>query len=190
MNGFQAGEVEYPAVTKAEDSITFKVYGLSPIAIGWKEAGNDSTGDGGDNDNSGDNGNDGDDNNNGSDDGSNNGNDGNDNSNGSNGSNGSGNNSNNSGSDNNGNNNNGSGNTGNNNANNGGSNGNSSNGISNNNGNNGSNKPTTAADRAKVPATGDRSSVTQYMLLTAAAFSILLVLYFKRKNNLARDPRD
>ena len=184
MNGFQAGEVEYPAVTKAEDSITFKVYGLSPIAIGWKEAGNDSTGDGGDNDNSGDNGNDGDDNNNGSDDGSNNGNDSNDNSNGS------GNNSNNSGSDNNGNNNNGSGNTGNNNANNGGSNGNSSNGISNNNGNNGDNKPTTAADRAKVPATGDRSSVTQYMLLTAAAFSILLVLYFKRKNNLARDPRD
>ncbi len=108
MNGFQAGEVEYPAVTKAEDSITFKVYGLSPIAIGWKEAGNDSTGDGGDDDNSGDNGNDGDDNNNGSDDGSNNGNDGSDNSNGSNGS---GNNSNNSGSDNNGNNNNGSGNT-------------------------------------------------------------------------------
>ena len=184
MNGFQAGEAEYPAVTKTEDSITFKVYGLSPIAIGWKEAGNDSTGDGGDNDNSGDNGNDGDDNNNGSDDGSNNGNDN------SNGSNGSGNNSNNSGSDNNGNNNNGSGNTGNNNANNGGSNGNSSNGISNNNGNNGDNKPTTAADRAKVPATGDRSSVTQYMLLTAAAFSILLVLYFKRKNNLARDPRD
>lgn len=164
MNGFQAGEVEYPAVTKTEDSITFKVYGLSPIAIGWKEAGNDSTGDGGD-----------DDNNNGSDDGSNNGNDNN---------NGSG------GDNNNGSDNNGSGNTGNNNANNGGSNGNSSNGISNNNGNNGSKTPTSAADRVKAPATGDRSSITQYMLLATAAFCVLLVLYFRRKNNLARDPRD
>ena len=150
MNGFQAGEVEYPAVTKTEDSITFKVYGLSPIAIGWKEAGNDSTGDGGDDDNNNGSGGD---NNNGSD-------------------------------------NNGSGNTGNNNANNGGSNGNSSNGISNNNGNNGSKTPTSAADRVKAPATGDRSSITQYMLLATAAFCVLLVLYFRRKNNLARDPRD
>lgn len=37
MNGFQAGDVEYPAVTKSENGITFKVYGLSPISIGWEE---------------------------------------------------------------------------------------------------------------------------------------------------------
>lgn len=37
MNGYRAGEVEYPAVTKTDDGIRFKVYGLSPIAVGWQE---------------------------------------------------------------------------------------------------------------------------------------------------------
>lgn len=39
MNGHHAGEVEYPAVEKTDQGIRFKVYGLSPIAIGWTEAG-------------------------------------------------------------------------------------------------------------------------------------------------------
>ncbi|MCI9657371.1 MAG: hypothetical protein HFI14_02030 [Lachnospiraceae bacterium] len=38
MNGFRAGDVEHPKVTKTKDGIMFKVYGLSPISIGWKEA--------------------------------------------------------------------------------------------------------------------------------------------------------
>ena len=38
MNGFHAGDVEYPAVTKTDNGITFRVYGLSPIAVGWKAA--------------------------------------------------------------------------------------------------------------------------------------------------------
>lgn len=37
MNGCRAGEVEHPAVTKTDDGIRFKVYGLSPIAVGWQE---------------------------------------------------------------------------------------------------------------------------------------------------------
>lgn len=37
MNGYRAGEVEHPAVTKTDDGIRFKVYGLSPIAVGWQE---------------------------------------------------------------------------------------------------------------------------------------------------------
>ncbi len=44
MNGFYAGDVEYPTVTKTENGITFKVYGLSPIAIGWEEATSNPTG--------------------------------------------------------------------------------------------------------------------------------------------------
>lgn len=39
MNGHKAGEVEYPAVTKTESGIRFKVYGLSPISVGWTKAG-------------------------------------------------------------------------------------------------------------------------------------------------------
>ncbi|XCP84543.1 MBG domain-containing protein [Roseburia hominis] len=38
MNGHQAGEVEYPAVTKTADGISFKVNGLSPISVGWTKA--------------------------------------------------------------------------------------------------------------------------------------------------------
>ena len=37
MNGHYAGETEYPEVTKTEDGIQFKVYGLSPISVGWKQ---------------------------------------------------------------------------------------------------------------------------------------------------------
>ena len=37
MNGNHAGETEYPEVTKTEDGIQFKVYGLSPISVGWKQ---------------------------------------------------------------------------------------------------------------------------------------------------------
>lgn len=39
MNGHKAGEIEYPSVTKTADGIEFKVNGLSPIAVGWSEAG-------------------------------------------------------------------------------------------------------------------------------------------------------
>ncbi len=46
MNGHYVGDVEYPEVTKTEKGITFKVYGLSPIAIGWKGVNSSSFGDG------------------------------------------------------------------------------------------------------------------------------------------------
>ena len=36
VNGRKAGDLEYPAVTKTDEGIQFKVYGLSPISIGWK----------------------------------------------------------------------------------------------------------------------------------------------------------
>ena len=39
MNGNRAGEVEYPSVTETEEGVSFRVYALSPIALGWKEAG-------------------------------------------------------------------------------------------------------------------------------------------------------
>ncbi|WP_300800063.1 MBG domain-containing protein [uncultured Acetatifactor sp.] len=38
MNGHRAGEAEYPAVEKTAEGIRFKVYGLSPISVGWKDA--------------------------------------------------------------------------------------------------------------------------------------------------------
>lgn len=67
MNGFKTGEIEYPTVSKTENGITFKVYGLSPIAIGWREVNNDSSGNGSDdNDNDSGNNNGNDTNNNGS----------------------------------------------------------------------------------------------------------------------------
>lgn len=47
MNGFVAGDVEYPTVAKTESGITFKVYGLSPVAVGWKEINGGSSGDNG-----------------------------------------------------------------------------------------------------------------------------------------------
>ncbi len=46
MNGFRAGDVEHPAVTKTNSGITFKVYGLSPIAVGWEKADSSSSGGG------------------------------------------------------------------------------------------------------------------------------------------------
>ena len=36
MNGMEAGEVEYPSVTKTDGGVQFRVYSLSPISIGWK----------------------------------------------------------------------------------------------------------------------------------------------------------
>lgn len=44
MNGFYVGDVEYPAVTKTEKGITFKVHGLSPVAVGWTRAQDNSAG--------------------------------------------------------------------------------------------------------------------------------------------------
>lgn len=41
MEVFLAGDVEYPAADKTEKGITFKVNGLSPIAVGWKAADNE-----------------------------------------------------------------------------------------------------------------------------------------------------
>lgn len=46
MNGFRAGDIEYPSVTKTNSGITFKVYGLSPVAIGWKDIKSNSSGGG------------------------------------------------------------------------------------------------------------------------------------------------
>ncbi len=37
MNGHKAGEIEYPAVTTADDSLRFTVNGLSPIMVAWQE---------------------------------------------------------------------------------------------------------------------------------------------------------
>ncbi len=46
MNGHKAGEIEYPSVTKTGEGLEFKVNGLSPISVGWSEAGklNDPSG--------------------------------------------------------------------------------------------------------------------------------------------------
>lgn len=53
MNGFLAGDVEYPDADKTEKGISFKVKGLSPIAVGWKEADSGSSGGNGDGSGSG-----------------------------------------------------------------------------------------------------------------------------------------
>ena len=37
LNGMKAGEIEYPAVTKVEGGIQFKVSTLSPVSVGWTE---------------------------------------------------------------------------------------------------------------------------------------------------------
>lgn len=37
VNGMKAGEMEYPAVTKTEAGIQFRVLSLSPVAVAWKE---------------------------------------------------------------------------------------------------------------------------------------------------------
>lgn len=179
MNGFQAGDIEYPDVAKTEKGIEFKVKGLSPIAIGWKEVKDDSNG-GSDNNGNGDN--------NGS-----GGNNGNVDNNGS-GGNGNGNNggNDNNGSDNNGGNNNNGSNNGNNGSN-GGSNvsGNgNSNGSNTNNGtgsgssaNNGNNNNGNASVRSvtKAPVTGDSAPIMLYVLLTAAAFGMVLGGYIRMR---------
>lgn len=46
MNGFYAGDTEYPTVTKTDNGITFRVYGLSPVAVGWREVKSSSSGGG------------------------------------------------------------------------------------------------------------------------------------------------
>ena len=54
-NGHKAGEVEYPSVTKTDAGIRFKVYGLSPVSVGWTKAGelNNAVEGNGNNDSSG-----------------------------------------------------------------------------------------------------------------------------------------
>ena len=37
MNGKNPGEIEFPAVEETASGITFRVYGLSPISVGWKQ---------------------------------------------------------------------------------------------------------------------------------------------------------
>ena len=37
MGGYKAGQTESPEVTKTENGIRFKVHGLSPVSVGWKE---------------------------------------------------------------------------------------------------------------------------------------------------------
>lgn len=168
MNGFQAGDIEYPDVAKTEKGIEFKVKGLSPIAIGWKEVKDDSNG-GSDNNGNG--------NNNGSGD-----------NNGSGGNNGNGDNN---GSGGNGNGNNGSDNNSGNNDNNGSNNGNNvsgnNNGSNTNNGtgsaNNGNNNNGNASVRSvtKAPVTGDSAPIMLYVLLTAAALGMVFGGYIRMR---------
>lgn len=163
MNGFQAGDIEYPDVAKTEKGIEFKVKGLSPIAIGWKEVKDDSNG-GSDNNGNG--------NNNGSGD-----------NNGSGGNNGNG--------DNNGSGGNGSDNNSGNNDNNGSNNGNNvsgnNNGSNTNNGtgsaNNGNNNNGNASVRSvtKAPVTGDSAPIMLYVLLTAAALGMVFGGYIRMR---------
>lgn len=40
---YQAGDLEYPKVTKTEKGLQFKVYSLSPIAVGWKDVVTETT---------------------------------------------------------------------------------------------------------------------------------------------------
>lgn len=97
MNGYHAGDVEYPAVTKTEKGITFKVYGLSPITIGWKGVNSSSSG----GSESGD----------------------------------------------------------------------------------GSSKPTFTGNRTDAPPTGDNPPIMLYVLLAAAAFSVISALYIRTKKS-------
>lgn len=149
MNGFYAGDVEFPEVAKTEKGIEFKVKGLSPVAIGWQEinGGSDEDNDnsGSDNDNTG-----GDNNGNGSGNGGDN---------------------NGSGSSGNGGNNGGNTGTGSNNTGNGSNNG--SGNAGNGNGNNNSSNNVSERSAAQVPVTGDFSPVMWYVLSAAAAFGVL-----------------
>ena len=163
MNGFQAGDIEYPDVAKTEKGIEFKVKGLSPIAIGWKEVKDDSDG-GSDNNGNG--------NNNGSGD-----------NNGSGGNNGNGDNN---GSGGNGNGNNGSDNNSGNNDNNGSNNGNNvsgnNNGSNTNNGNNNNNNGNASVRSVtKAPVTGDSAPIMLYVLLTAAALGMVFGGYIRMR---------
>lgn len=148
MNGFLAGDVEYPEVTNADSGISFKVNGLSPIAVGWKDVKDDSAGDGGNGDGNGS----GDESNGGSGDGSNGGNGSNGGSNGGNGSSG------------------------------GVSNGsgNSSNGGSGNANGSGS-APNVSGTQVNSPVTGDHLPIMLYVLLAAAAFSVMIVIFVRKK---------
>ena len=53
MNGKNPGEIEFPAVEENASGITFRVYGLSPISVGWKQVADASDDDNQDKDNSG-----------------------------------------------------------------------------------------------------------------------------------------
>ena len=37
MNGKTPGEIEFPDIQETESGITFRVYSLSPISVGWKK---------------------------------------------------------------------------------------------------------------------------------------------------------
>ena len=37
MNGKTPGEIEFPDIQETEYGITFRVYSLSPISVGWKK---------------------------------------------------------------------------------------------------------------------------------------------------------
>lgn len=145
MNGFLAGDVEYPEADKTEEGITFTVNGLSPIAVGWKEADSSSSDGSGDGSDSGGGSNDG--------------------SNGEDGSNG--------------------GSVGGN----GSSSGNGSGGAGGNgsgSGNGSSNAPNTPAvsgNQVNSPLTGDASPIVPYVLLAAAALSVMLGLYIRKKTD-------
>ncbi len=143
MNGFLAGDIEYPEVVKTESGIEFIVKGLSPIAIGWKEVKDDSDGS-----------------------------------------------SDNNGSDNNGDNNNNDSNSGNNVSGNGNNNGSSTNtyngtgsGSTAHSGNT-NNGNASVRSVTKAPVTGDSAPIMLYVLLTAAAFGMVLGGYIRmrRKN--------
>ncbi|NBI61040.1 hypothetical protein D3Z53_24260 [Lachnospiraceae bacterium] len=130
MNGYKAGDVEYPEVANTNSGITFKVNGLSPIAVGWKDVKDDSAGDGG-------------------------------NGGGSNGGNGSGSN--------------------------GGSGNGSSGGVSNGSGNSSNggsgSAPNISGTQANSPVTGDNLPIMLYVLLAAAAFGVMTVIYVRKKKN-------
>ena len=53
MNGKNPGEIEFPAVEETASGITFRVYGLSPISVGWKQVAEAGDDDNQDKDNSG-----------------------------------------------------------------------------------------------------------------------------------------
>ena len=147
MNGFKAGDVEYPEVANTNSGISFKVNGLSPIAVGWKDVKDDSAGGGGNDGGNGSGSTGGSGSNGGS-------------GNGSSGGSGSG-----------------SG---------GGSGSGSSGGVSNGSGNGGNGNgsaPNISGTQANSPVTGDNLPIMLYVLLAAAAFGVMTVIYVRKKKN-------